>query len=167
MPNCRKPTVRLTVPHYCPKPTVRLTVPHYCPKAMVLWLGLFACLPLVGCGRGSDGAGPPTAAVSESVPDAAPAPKAPADSPAAGERLSDRRHPVVQIETSQGNVIVRLDGEKAPLTVGQFPLLRSHSFYDGTIIHQVYKGQGIVGGGYDANGSVKRARPFAMKPKTG
>ena len=81
MPNCRKPTVRLTVPHYCPKPTVRLTVPHYCPKAMVLWLGLFACLPFVGCGRGSDGAGRPDGRRQRIGPDAAPAAKAPADSP--------------------------------------------------------------------------------------
>ena len=76
---------------------------------------------------------------------------------------------MVQIETSQGNVIVRLDGEKAPLTVENFLSYVRASFYDGTIIHQVYKGQGIVGGGYDANGvrPSARARPFAMKPKTG
>ena len=75
---------------------------------------------------------------------------------------------MVQIETSQGNVIVRLDGEKAPLTVENFLSYVRASFYDGTIIHQVYKGQGIVGGGYDANGSPKPPRtPIRMKPKTG
>ena len=83
----------------------------YCPKATLLWLGLFACLPLLGCGHGSDGAAPPTAALGESAPEGAPAAKAPADSPSPRNPPSDPRHPVVVIGTRQGNVTLQLDGK--------------------------------------------------------
>ncbi len=140
----------------------------YCPKATLLWLGLFACLPLLGCGHGSDGAAPPTAALGESAPEGAPAAKAPADSPSPRNPPSDPRHPVVVIETSQGNVTLQLDREKAPLTVENFLSYVRASYYDGTIIHQVYKGQGIVGGGYDAKGVAKSARtPIRSEAENG
>ena len=130
-----------------------------CQKATLFCLGLFACLLLTGCGHNSDGAGPPTAAIGESAPDDAPAvSKGPTPSPSPRKPVSDPRHPVVVIETSQGNITVQLNGEKSPLTVDNFLSYVRASFYDGTIIHQVYKGQGILGGGYDAQGVAKAGR---------
>ena len=64
---------------------------------------------------------------------------------------ADPQHPVVLIETSLGNITVRLDREKALLTVDNFLSYVGASFYDQTIIHQVYKGQGILAGGYGTN----------------
>lgn len=67
-------------------------------------------------------------------------------------------HPVVVIETSMGNITVELDRQKSVLTVDNFLSYVRDSFYNQTIIHQVYKGQGILGGGYSANMVAKVAR---------
>ena len=79
---------------------------------------------------------------------------------------ADPKHPVVLIETGQGNVTVRLDADKAPLTVGNFLSYVRTGHYDQTIIHQIYKGQGFLAGGYGTNLAEKKpsTRPSAMKP---
>jgi cyclophilin family peptidyl-prolyl cis-trans isomerase len=110
-------------------------------------------MPLLGCNHSAEGVGPPTAAINEAAHD-----DAPADAASPRKPPSDPRHPVVLIETSQGDITVELNGEKAPLTVDNFLSYVRASYYDGTIVHQVYKGQGIVGGGYDAKGIAKHAR---------
>ncbi len=61
---------------------------------------------------------------------------------------ADRLHPKVIFETTKGNFIVQLDAEKAPATVENFLAYVDSRFYDGTVFHQVFKGQGILGGGY-------------------
>ena len=58
---------------------------------------------------------------------------------------------MVLIETSLGNITVQLDAEKAPLTVDNFLSYVNAGHYDQTIVHQVYKGQGFLAGGYGAN----------------
>ncbi len=60
----------------------------------------------------------------------------------------DPMHPVVVIETSLGNIVVKLDAEKAKLTVQNFLSYVDRHHYDGTIFHQVFKGYVILGGGY-------------------
>jgi cyclophilin family peptidyl-prolyl cis-trans isomerase len=60
----------------------------------------------------------------------------------------DRLHPKVIFETTKGNFIVQLDAEKAPATVENFLAYVDSRFYDGTVFHQVFKNQGILGGGY-------------------
>lgn len=72
------------------------------------------------------------------------------DSARKGEK-SDPKHPVVLIETTLGNITIRLDRENAQLTVDNFLDYVDAGHYDQTIIHQVYKGQGFVAGGYDSN----------------
>ncbi len=75
---------------------------------------------------------------------------------------------MVVIETTLGNITVRLDAEKAQLTVGNFLNYTGASFYNQTIVHQVYKGQGILAGGYDANLVEKRARaPIRNEARNG
>lgn len=71
---------------------------------------------------------------------------------------SDPLHPMVVIETSLGNITVVLDAEKAPLTVDNFLFYVNAGHYEQTIVHQVYKGQGMVAGGYDTNYTLKPAR---------
>lgn len=66
----------------------------------------------------------------------------------------DAKHPVVVIETSLGSMTVKLDAEKAPLTVANFLAYVKEGFYDQTIVHQVFQ-QGIVAGGY-ADGFVAK-----------
>ena len=65
----------------------------------------------------------------------------------------DPQHPIYEFETSQGKFIVRLDAEKAPLTVDNFRNYVARGHYDLTIFHQVLKGpvQIVLGGGYTAD----------------
>ena len=56
--------------------------------------------------------------------------------------------PVVQIETSMGNIVVRLEERKAPITCENFLKYVKSGFYDGTIFHRVIKGFMIQGGGF-------------------
>ena len=125
------------------------------------WKSIVTCLSLLflavaGCNRSSDDKAAATAAISGSG----------SASPAAGgnqvtppsKPASDPKHPVVLIETALGNITVRLDAEKAPETVNNFLSYVKAGHYDETIVHQVYKGQGFLAGGYDTNLVEKQAR---------
>lgn len=57
-------------------------------------------------------------------------------------------HPFVKLETSEGDIILELDGRQAPLTVGHFLELVDSGFYDGLIFHRVIPGFMAQGGGY-------------------
>jgi cyclophilin family peptidyl-prolyl cis-trans isomerase len=57
-------------------------------------------------------------------------------------------HPYVKLETSEGNIILELDGRQAPLTVGHFLSLVDSGFYEGLIFHRVIPGFMVQGGGY-------------------
>jgi cyclophilin family peptidyl-prolyl cis-trans isomerase len=112
-------------------------------------LGLTMAILLVGCTPPSDENATPTNSI----------PGNQSTTPSSGGERSgltkkneaDYQHPVVLIETSLGNITVQLDREKAQLTVGNFLTYVSAKHYDRTIIHQVYKNQGILGGGYGPN----------------
>ena len=47
------------------------------------------------------------------------------------------------------NVLIELDGDKAPETVANFVEYAKSGFYDGTIFHRVIPGFMIQGGGFD------------------
>ena len=81
----------------------------------------------------------------------------------------DRNHPTVVIDTSLGSITVRLDAQKAPLTVENFLTYAASGHYNSTIFHQVFKGQAIVGGAYQADLTEKslpapRRRRCATRP---
>ncbi len=59
--------------------------------------------------------------------------------------MSDK--PMVQIETSHGEIILELDRVKAPVSVENFINYANTGHYDGTIFHRVIKGFMIQGGG--------------------
>jgi cyclophilin family peptidyl-prolyl cis-trans isomerase len=59
-------------------------------------------------------------------------------------------HPTVQFRTSAGSFTVKLDSERAPLTVDNFISYVNAGHYNGTIFHQVYDSFIVLGGGYDA-----------------
>jgi FKBP-type peptidyl-prolyl cis-trans isomerase len=54
----------------------------------------------------------------------------------------------VKMETSLGDIILKLDGEKAPVSVANFLKYAEDGFYKGTIFHRVIKNFMIQGGGY-------------------
>ncbi len=57
-------------------------------------------------------------------------------------------HPHMRISTSEGDIVVELDGRRAPLTVANFMKLAESGYYDGTVIHRAMPGFMIQGGGY-------------------
>ncbi len=61
----------------------------------------------------------------------------------------------VKMETSQGTIILELDGANAPNTVANFITYAKEGFYDGTIFHRVISNFMIQGGGFTADMSQK------------
>ena len=61
----------------------------------------------------------------------------------------------VKMETSQGTIILELDGDNAPNTVANFITYVNEGFYDGTIFHRVISNFMIQGGGFTADMSQK------------
>lgn len=57
-------------------------------------------------------------------------------------------HPYIKFETSEGDIIVELDGRRAPITVANFLALVDEGYFDGTIFHRVIPNFMIQGGGY-------------------
>jgi peptidyl-prolyl cis-trans isomerase B (cyclophilin B) len=64
----------------------------------------------------------------------------------------------IRMETSQGDLTLELDGNKAPETVANCVEYAQAGFYDGTIFHRVIPGFMIQGGGFDANMKQKTTR---------
>lgn len=63
--------------------------------------------------------------------------------------------PVVQLETSMGNITIELNEEKAPKTVENFLDYVKSGHYEGTIFHRIIDGFMIQGGGMDADMNEK------------
>lgn len=64
--------------------------------------------------------------------------------------------PVVELETSMGNITIELNEEKAPKTVENFLNYVNSGQYKGTIFHRVIDGFMIQGGGMDAQMNEKK-----------
>lgn len=76
--------------------------------------------------------------------------------------------PVVKLETSMGDILVRLDARKAPMTTANFLEYVKAGQYDGTIFHRVIKGFMIQGGGFTAGMSEKQTHdPIVNEAKNG
>ena len=67
--------------------------------------------------------------------------------------------PRVKLNTSQGDIVVELDGAAAPKTVDNFLATVKAGYYDGSIFHRVIAGFMIQGGGFDAGMQRKNTRP--------
>ena len=57
-------------------------------------------------------------------------------------------HPYIKLETSEGDILLELDGRRAPITVANFLALVDEGYFDGTIFHRVIPNFMIQGGGY-------------------
>ena len=64
-------------------------------------------------------------------------------------------HPQVMLETTEGNILLELDGRRAPLTVTQFLKLVDSGYYNGTAFHRVIPDFMIQGGGYNRDLKLK------------
>ncbi len=65
---------------------------------------------------------------------------------------------MVRCKTSQGDIVLELDAEKAPNTVANFLEYVKDGFYDGTIFHRVIDGFMIQGGGFTQDYKQKQTR---------
>ncbi|MDR1658760.1 MAG: peptidyl-prolyl cis-trans isomerase [Desulfovibrio sp.] len=77
-------------------------------------------------------------------------------SPGASARPSAA--PVVKLETNFGDIFVRLDDRKAPISTANFIQYIKSGHYDGTIFHRVIKGFMIQGGGLTPDMKQKTTR---------
>jgi len=57
-------------------------------------------------------------------------------------------HPHIQFETSEGLIVLELDGRRAPITVRNFLELIDSGYFDGTVFHRVIPDFMIQGGGF-------------------
>ncbi|MBL3601529.1 MAG: peptidyl-prolyl cis-trans isomerase [gamma proteobacterium endosymbiont of Lamellibrachia anaximandri] len=74
----------------------------------------------------------------------------------------------VKMETSQGNILLVLDREKAPKTVDNFVQYVEDGFFNGTIFHRVIKDFMIQGGGFTSEMARKEPRnPVSNEAKNG
>jgi len=83
-------------------------------------------------------------------------------------------NPLVQMETSKGEIIIELDAAKAPISVENFLNYARSGHYDGTVFHRVIKGFMIQGGGFTpemnqkpTNDPIKNEATNGLKNKTG
>ena len=57
-------------------------------------------------------------------------------------------HPHVYFETTEGKIVLELEGNRAPITVRNFLSLVDSGHFDGTVFHRVMPNFMIQGGGY-------------------
>lgn len=77
-------------------------------------------------------------------------------------------HPLVNIETSEGKIVLELDSARAPGSVENFLDYVNTGFYDGTIFHRVIDGFMIQGGGFTADFKRKETRdPISNEANNG
>lgn len=74
----------------------------------------------------------------------------------------------VRLQTSHGDIVLQLDGEKAPKTVANFVQYVKAGHYSGTIFHRVIDGFMIQGGGFGFNMTEKPVRaPIPLEARNG
>lgn len=66
--------------------------------------------------------------------------------------------PQVRLSTNQGDMVIELEPDRAPVTVENFLKYVEDGFYAGTIFHRVIEGFMIQGGGFDETFRRKATR---------
>jgi cyclophilin family peptidyl-prolyl cis-trans isomerase len=76
-------------------------------------------------------------------------------------------HPYIKLETSEGDIVIELDGRRAPLTVANFLALVDDGYFDGTIFHRVIADFMIQGGGYTPGLELKEPEDLQIVNESG
>jgi cyclophilin family peptidyl-prolyl cis-trans isomerase len=100
---------------------------------------------LVGCGQSDSGNAPVAATNSETSVNASAEKPTSVNVPV---KTMDSKFPEVVLETTLGPITLKLNAEKAPLTVGNFLNYVERGHYNGTIVHEVHKNFIALLGGY-------------------
>ena len=87
---------------------------------------------------------------------------------ASGKKVEYGDFPLVNIETSEGMIVLELDATQAPGSVENFLAYVNDGFYDGTIFHRVIDGFMIQGGGFTEDFKRKETRdPISNEANNG
>lgn len=73
----------------------------------------------------------------------------------------------VTLQTSEGDIVIRLHNAEVPITANNFYALAKQGFYDGTIFHRVIDGFMIQGGDPRGDGTGGPGYKFADEPFNG
>jgi cyclophilin family peptidyl-prolyl cis-trans isomerase len=71
-------------------------------------------------------------------------------------------HPYIKLETTEGDIVLELDGRRAPITVANFLALVDDGYFDGTVFHRVMPNFMIQGGGYTPGLELKEPGDFIV-----
>lgn len=69
-------------------------------------------------------------------------------------------HPHIKFETTEGTIVLELDGQRAPVTAGNFLELIDSGYFDGTVFHRVIADFMIQGGGFTPDLKPKEPGDF-------
>lgn len=76
--------------------------------------------------------------------------------------------PMVEINTTEGKIVVDLNSKAAPVTVDNFLKYVNSGFYNGTIFHRVINNFMIQGGGFTKDMNQKKTgAPIKLEDKNG
>lgn len=76
--------------------------------------------------------------------------------------------PMVEINTTEGKIVVDLNSKAAPVTVDNFLKYANSGFYNGTIFHRVINNFMIQGGGFTKDMNQKKTNaPIKLEDKNG
>ena len=82
--------------------------------------------------------------------------------------LTEITEPGARLTTTEGDIVIRLDEERAPITTSNFKRYARDDFYDDTVFHRVISGFVVQGGGYDADLVERETRdPIANEAGNG
>jgi len=88
--------------------------------------------------------------------------------PACAQTPAKEAAPRVTLETSEGNIVLELDAEKAPKSVANFIEYVKSGHYNGTVFHRVIESFMIQGGGFGPDMQQKPTRaPIPLESKNG
>lgn len=68
-------------------------------------------------------------------------------------------NPMVELKTSQGDIVVEVYADKAPKSAANFTQYVKDGHYDDTVFHRVIDGFMVQGGGFDEQMKQKSTRP--------
>lgn len=71
------------------------------------------------------------------------------------------------LQTTEGPIVIALNGDQTPKTVNNFVTLANKGFYNNTIFHRVIKGFMVQGGDPKGDGTGGPGYTFADEPFTG
>ncbi|MCG8611482.1 MAG: peptidyl-prolyl cis-trans isomerase [Pseudomonadales bacterium] len=75
---------------------------------------------------------------------------------------------MIKLKTNMGEITLKLDHEKAPVTAANFETYVKEGYYNGLIFHRVIKNFMIQGGGFEPGMSPKKTRePIQNEAKNG